>query len=402
MEEYSGQISDTDNRRKVKEMRVLFLPNWHVHKLEVDNDQWQAPDKYVKGQPYWFYRYFPKGTKVDVIDTHPKNVLSKLEHKLKFYIWQGFLGQKVMKHYDVVISHGAQSGLMIALLRLLFGKKGVKHIIFDIGGMNGGRTSGFSTKLIQFAMKSNPYIICHSTNIIGNLKKTYPWLVNRARFIPFGVGLYQYKMRKDLKLQKSIFVFSGKKRDEDTVANAWKQLVNEKIVNGYTLKFVGTKQQHDIPQTEDVRWLDYQDYTDALESSAFIILPLNEYPYSYGQMSLLGSLALGKYVIATDVTGISDYTTKCKSVLSVRPNDVEQMKDAIMKFIDDDVMSKDRSVPRKDIEMNFSEDKMGEKISEFVQDVVTSTPPQSHNYIITSICKSSYSIAISNAERRAA
>lgn len=356
-------------------MKILFLPNWPVHIIDVDSDQWQAPDKYVKGQPYWFFRYFPKGTKVDVIDTHPKNVLSMLEHKLKFYIWQGVLGFRAMKHYDVVISHGAQSGLMIALLRLIFGKKGVKHIIFDIGGMNGGLTSGFSTKLIQFAMRSNPYIICHSTNIIDNLKKTYPWLVNRTRFIPFGVGLYQYKIRKDLKLQKNIFVFSGKKRDEEIVAKVWENLVKNNQVEDYTLKFVGTKQQHSMPQTEDVHWLDYQDYIDTLENSAFVILPLEEHPYSYGQMSLLGSLALGKYVIATDVSGISDYTVRCKSVLSVKPGDTEQMEKAIMKYVAENVMLKDRSIPRNDVEQNFSENMMGKRIYSFVDEVVTSTPP---------------------------
>lgn len=98
-------------------MRILFLPNWSVHQLNIDNVRWQAPDKDVKGQPYWFFRYFPSDTLVDVLDVRPHNILAKIEHKIKFYIYQGFLAYSKMNNYDIVISHGAQSGVMLALLR---------------------------------------------------------------------------------------------------------------------------------------------------------------------------------------------------------------------------------------------------------------------------------------------
>jgi glycosyltransferase involved in cell wall biosynthesis len=107
-----------------------------------------------------------------------------------------------------------------------------------------------------------------------------------------------------------------------------------------------------------------------LESAAFVIVPLEEHPYSYGQMSLLGSLALGKYVIASKVSGISDYTEKCQSVISVKQHDVNEMYRAIKKYINENVKSKDRNIPRNEVENNFSEEQMENKIKDFVFKVI--------------------------------
>ena len=178
-------------------MKILFLPNWTVNYLNVDKKELQAPDKYIKGQRYWFFKYFPQDTNVDIIDIHKNNILHGLEKKLKFYIYQAFLAYRVMRKYDIVISHGAQSGIVLALLRLIFGKGNTIHLIFDIGGMNGGKTQGVSTKLIQLAMKSNPYIIGHSSVIKDNIKQTYPWLTDRTKIILFGVGLDQYVIHEN-------------------------------------------------------------------------------------------------------------------------------------------------------------------------------------------------------------
>ena len=53
-------------------MKILFIPNWNVKRLAEDNSSLQAPDKYVDGHPYWFFRYFPKDTRADIIDMAQK------------------------------------------------------------------------------------------------------------------------------------------------------------------------------------------------------------------------------------------------------------------------------------------------------------------------------------------
>ena len=86
-------------------MKILFLPNWQVHCLDEDDNSIQAPDKHIKGEKYWFFKYFPADTEVDIIDIRRTNILHKLEKKIKFYIWQAILAFFKSKNYDVIISH---------------------------------------------------------------------------------------------------------------------------------------------------------------------------------------------------------------------------------------------------------------------------------------------------------
>lgn len=351
-------------------MRILFLPNWTVYQLAEDNPSLQAPDKYVKGESYWFFRYFTQMPEVDIVDIHKGNILHILEVKLKFYIWQSILAYRKQKKYDIIISHGAQSGVMLALLRCLFGKGRTKHIIFDIGGMNGARAKGFSTRLIQWAMKSNPYIICHSRNILKNLEGTYPWLLDRAVFIPFGIGTYQYTIRLGITTSRDIFVFGGKKRDVATVIASWRKIVSDGADKGYRLLVVGDILRYDVQSCISVGRLRYDEYIEALEKAAFAILPLEDFSYSYGQMSLLGALALGKYVIASQAGGISDYYPFCSAVRTVPCSDPNAMRDAITHFIDNPSEITDRTIPRNEVNSFFNEEDMAARIESFINRVM--------------------------------
>lgn len=62
-------------------MKILFIPNWNVKHLLEDDPAIQAPDKYVKGKPYWFFRYFPKDTEVDIIDIGKNRGFRRLRRK---------------------------------------------------------------------------------------------------------------------------------------------------------------------------------------------------------------------------------------------------------------------------------------------------------------------------------
>ena len=62
-------------------MKILFLPNWKVHQLNVDYANIQAPDKQIAAQAYWFFKYFKQPFTVDLIDFQQKNALSWLEKK---------------------------------------------------------------------------------------------------------------------------------------------------------------------------------------------------------------------------------------------------------------------------------------------------------------------------------
>jgi hypothetical protein len=174
-------------------MKILFLPNWTVKHSDTDIADLQAPDKYISGEPYWFFKHFPEDTQVDIIDIQAHNPLHGIEKKIKFYIRQSIIAFKKAQRYDVVISHGAQSGLVYALLSR-FRKKGrrPKHVIIDVGSMNGGRNNLLEISFIKVALRSHPAIIYHASIQQKYYETHYKGIIKQSRFIPFGVNTEEF------------------------------------------------------------------------------------------------------------------------------------------------------------------------------------------------------------------
>ena len=64
-------------------MKILFIPNWKIIRLNYDNKEIQAPDKIITNTPYWFFKYFPVNTQVSIIDIGEYFIFSKIEKKNK-------------------------------------------------------------------------------------------------------------------------------------------------------------------------------------------------------------------------------------------------------------------------------------------------------------------------------
>ena len=141
-----------------------MLVNWKVEYTSCTPKDKQPPDYVADGEKYWFFRYFPDAIQADVIDIRSFSALEHFEkNKLRFYIWQTLRILPRLKNYDVVLSHGMQSGIVLCLLRHMFGKGKYKHIVFDIGAFNSAKENGKALKLMQFASKSLDGVIYHTS-----------------------------------------------------------------------------------------------------------------------------------------------------------------------------------------------------------------------------------------------
>ena len=96
-------------------MKILFLPNWEVMKCSEAPKDKQPPDYYVKGEDYWFFRYFERKPEVDIIDVASAKWIQNIEkNKLRFYVIQALKAIPRLNKYDLVVSHGMQSGVVIS------------------------------------------------------------------------------------------------------------------------------------------------------------------------------------------------------------------------------------------------------------------------------------------------
>lgn len=317
-------------------MKILFIPNWKIRQLDFDNNKIQAPDKIVANTPYWFFKYFPNNIKLTIIDIGEYFLLSKIEKKIKIYIIQPIKAFRIRNKYDVVISHGAQSGLLYELL-CSFTKRKPKHILFDIGGLNGAKYNKIESLIIKFILRKKPDIIIHSSKQKVLYEKLYPSLLPKVQFIPFGIDFeYFEKLSTPYIIGKYAISFGYYKRDYPTLLNAW----NDHEIQAQ-LKIIGfvTKKTY-YKKVSFISKLDFIDLVEMINNCKFVVIPLPEYNYSYGQMSILQSMALGKVVITMKTTSTIDYIKNAPGVFSVPV----YSKNALAKCIQDTLSLTDENL----------------------------------------------------------
>lgn len=350
---------------KGEKLKILMLVNWKIKYCNIVPQDKQPPDYYVYGKPYWFYRYFKNDTEVDVIDIHSFNWLEKFEkEKLRFYIFQAFKAIPRLHKYDLIVSHGMQSGVIVSLWRRIFKGK-AKHIVFDIGSFNSASESGFALKLMQFANKSIDGIIYHTSSQIDYYSKFFPWIADKSRFIRFGTDLEFFDPKElcDSGYKNTYIICVGySKRDWDTLVQAYKKLntdIKLRLVGHVDPKFENVK------GIEQIHFMPIKDLINQIYNAKFCVLPLESFNYSYGQMTLMQQMALGKCVIAARVHSLVDYIEDGKTAIMYKPKNVEDLKEKMQILIDDPIkVEKIAKAGRSYLERECNEQEMAKNIEQ--------------------------------------
>ena len=317
-------------------MKILMLVNWKVEYCKEKPKDKQPPDYYVYGDDYWFYRYFSHKPEVDVIDVHSFPWLENFEkNKIRFYIWQTIKAIPKLGKYDLIVSHGVQSGIVLSLWRRLFKTK-AKHIVFEIGSFNSAAESGAALKLMQFASKSIDRLIYHTGSQLEYYKRFFPWLANKSRFIRFGTDIDFFdptELKKSEDRNSYILCVGYSKRDWNTLVKAYKRLDTP-----IKLRLIGhvEKAFQDVKGLEQIPFIPIKELIGQIYNAKFCVLPLESFNYSYGQMTLLQQMALGKCVIAARVPSLVDYIEDGKTAFFYEPGDDLALSEKIKMLIDDD------------------------------------------------------------------
>lgn len=322
-------------------MKILMLVNWKIEYCNsVPNDK-QPPDYFVKGGAYWFYRYFKEKPEVDVIDISSFPALESFEmHKLHFYIHQGLKAIPKLDKYDLVVSHGMPSAVVVALWQRLFKKK-VKHIVFDIGCFNSAAESGKIMKMMQYVSKSIDGIIYHTKCQKQYYEKYYPWLSGKSEFIRFGTDLDFFdteSLKRNDDYGKYIVCIGASRRDWDTLVDAYRQLDTElklRIIGHIDEKYNG------INGVEQIPFIPVKEMINQIYNARLCVLPLEAFNYSYGQMTFLQQSALKKCVIAADVPSLKGYAEDKETAVFYKAKDSKSLKDAINYILDNPDKEKD-------------------------------------------------------------
>lgn len=314
-------------------MKILMLVNWKVLQTKKKPMNLQPPDYSIPGEPYWFFRYFEKKTEVDVIDIHSMKWIENFEkNKLHFYVIQTIRCIFKFSKYDLIISHGMQSGVLLSLIRR-FRRGKEKHFVFEIGSFNSAAESGKAQRMMQVASKSIDGIIYHTSKQRTYYENYYPWLVKRSQFIRFGTDLEFFspdRLKKSSDSGRYIICVGYHKRDWDTLIEAYKKLKTD-----VKLKLVGKidKRYEHISGIEQLQFLPINELISQIYNALFCVLPLEYLNYSFGQMTLMQQMALGKLVVVSNVPSVMDYVRDRETALLYQAANVKDCRKKMLEAL---------------------------------------------------------------------
>ncbi len=325
----------------MKNTRILYLPNWKVKRTKEIPSDLRYGDYITPKVKYGIFRYFQSDVQVDVIDTTTFPMLEKFEKNvLRFYVIQGIKAIIHMHEYDFIISDGAQSAMVIALWRRFIKTRNIKHILIDVGSFNSGSEKGIKTKLLQFASKSIDGVLYHMPAQVDFYKKVYPWLINRLHFSPCCINtdfFDSYRSYPELMPElpsRFILCVGYKRRDRATLIQAYEKLREKDlklVMVGKDISY-GNKNIICIPQVST------NVLNDIIKRAEICVLPLEDYNFSYGQLTLLQQMYLEKPIITARVNSLEYYTNEGVNCLLYTPLDAEDLKNKIQMLIDNNDM----------------------------------------------------------------
>lgn len=315
--------------------KVLMLVNWKVRFCAKKPADLQPPDYYAEEEPYWFYRYFKDDWDVDVIDVRSLPAIESFEkNKLRFYVLQTLRAIPRLGQYDLIVSHGMQSGVVLSLWRRLFMTK-AKHVVFDIGSFASASEQGAALKLMQVASKSIDGLIYHTSSQIEYYREFFPWLVDKSKFIPFGTDL-EFFQSDDVEVYDDgtpyFTCIGAAKRDWDTLVEAYRGINTD-----VRLKIIGhvDEKYSDVPGVDMIPNVPVMVMKSYIKGALFCALPLESFNYSYGQMTLMQQMAMGKCVVAAMAPSLVDYARDRDSVLFYEPKNVEDCRKRLYTAIEE-------------------------------------------------------------------
>ena len=106
-------------------------------------------------------------------------------------------------------------------------------------------------------------------------------------------------------------------------------------------------------------------------NARFCVLPLENFNYSFGQMTLLQQMALGKCVITAKVLSMLDYAEDGKTALLYEPGNADNLAGKITELLSNEYLAEEISVNAMNYVRNISNEvTMAEEIENFINKIV--------------------------------
>ena len=338
---------------------------------------WPKPDKKI-GSDYSFFAHFKTPPRLRFLGTFKLPLITWLEkHVLKFYVLQPLVAFFLSFKFDLVLAYSTQSGLPLAFLFRLLGRKHPPLLVFDVETF-GRPKKGARLALTRYAAEAIDHTVYASSGQLGFYEKTLPSIAKRSTHIPIGIGDYEKQLDFQDAADSDFIVAIGK---HDSRFRDWKTLlaaflpfsdrINLTIVGRETIEPEHRGGVRIAPNVTFVPYVPIEKLARQVEGARFAILPLPERNQSLGQLSILYLMAMGKAVIAGRVIGIADYLEQGVTGLFYEPGDPASLTACIEQMLDDpDGVVRMGRAARQAVVEKFSAQNMGQRWEQCIDDLL--------------------------------
>jgi len=348
--------------------KILMIVGCQVQQAKEDDIRKHPADLSLPNQRYWFFKHWQEdNSKIEVMGYKKIPLLSWIEKKLlHFHFFQSLRVLPRMKKYDLLIFFHSQIGLIPALYKSIFRIK-TPLVLIDVEGL-GRKNKWYVRPFIRKALQGIDQLFYLASIQKEDYQRYYPEIISKSDFLPLGIDLTRFSRNgaKEEDYIVSIGYQGSNFRDWKTLIRAYGQLKTKtKLLIAGREKFKPEEVDYEkIPLgVEFVGKTDLSTLNEITSKAKFVVLPLPERRHAFGQMTLLGCMALGKGVIVSRVSGVTDYLKDEEEAFMPDPYNSVSLVEKMQSLLDNpDLAGKLGQRAKIKVEKDFTEDKMAQTI----------------------------------------
>jgi glycosyltransferase involved in cell wall biosynthesis len=356
-------------------IKVLMFVPWVVDRVEKFDPTIRNANQLVMGERYWFSKYWPHNVSLDVVGVRESQQQLSLKNTVNVWLYQQEILKKI-GDYDVLITHDWSSALSFAFGRSKFGiHKSIPHVLIDVGlpraleRVSNNIPTQVNCALLKqvFNKKSVSHIIFHSICQRSFYKQILGFSDKSLTYVPFGVEVDYFKPCKSSHM-KYLFA-AGEYRDYETLLRVYRQFYSS--LPELRIRS-GLMKPSNLPP--NVSWMPRSSisiFKEEALNSQFVIVPLHSTLRSTGLMTCLQSMALGKLVLAPKVQSIKGYITDWETGIYYEPYNPSDLYKKILYILENSaIIEKIGLQARKQVVSNFDLQSMSKNLWSTISNVL--------------------------------
>jgi glycosyltransferase involved in cell wall biosynthesis len=226
-------------------------------------------------------------------------------------------------------------------------------------------------RLQQAALRSSAGVVCFATAQRERLLNLYDLSAERVHVVPFGVDDRFYRPQEAPEDGYVLAVGADLARDYATLSRAVERLDAKVILVASQRTASGMK----LPANTELRMkVGYPELRRLYAGAACVVLPTRREGHPYGadcsgQTVMLDAMAMGRPVVASQRSTLSDYVRDGETALIVPPEDPPSLRSALERLLGDRQLAQATGAAgRRRVEEHFTTRQVAERLAPIIRE----------------------------------